>query len=104
MPKASNANRGSLLIKLEGKLTIYRAVELKDELLAAFDSDADLELELSGVTEIDVTGVQLLLLARRALAEQGRSLRLSGHSVAVQELLERIKLFGHFDDGVKPSS
>ncbi len=53
---------------LEGALTIYRAQELKTQLLAALREDPELRLDLSRVTELDSSGLQLLYLAKREAA------------------------------------
>jgi len=82
-------------LSIEGEITIFRAQELKPVLLA---SSPHLELDLSGVTEIDTAGVQLLMLAKKtALAEQ-RELRLVGHSPAVIEVFELLNVAAYFGD------
>ena len=85
-------------LALAGELTIYRAAELKAELLEAVRRDAELEIDLSGVTELDTCGVQLLMLAKRCAQEQGGSLRLTGHSPAVLDAFELFDLAGWFGD------
>jgi anti-sigma B factor antagonist len=54
------------------------------------------ELDLSGVTEMDCAGVQLLLAARRSTDESGRELRVAGRSPAVAEVLGTLQLASHF--------
>ncbi|MFZ4626651.1 MAG: STAS domain-containing protein [Rhodoferax sp.] len=83
------------LLKLEGELTIFRAMELKPAMLV---QPPLTDIDLSGVTEIDTAGVQLLMLAKKtALAEQ-RELRLSGHSPAVIEVFELLNVAAYFGD------
>jgi len=87
--------------RIDGELTIYRAAELAGAMKAALAAVADggaLELDLSEVAEMDCAGVQLLLAARRSAAESGRTLRLSGRSAAVDEVLATLRLDGHFGD------
>ena len=79
-------------LRLEGDLTIYRAAELKQALLEAVDRLGSLEVDLSGVTELDTAGVQLLLLAKRAAGEKNKQFRLMGHSPAVVEVFELLRL------------
>lgn len=77
------------VLHVEGELTIFRAVELKPLIAGA---PAPAAIDLSGVTEIDTAGVQLLLLARRtALAEQ-RTLELRAPSAAVSEVVALLNL------------
>jgi len=82
-------------LSIVGELTIFRAQELQPVLLA---SPPCLELDLSGVAELDTAGVQLLMLAKKtALAEQ-RELRLVGHSPAVIEVFELLNVAAYFGD------
>lgn len=71
-----------------GELTIYRAAELKQQVLDAMATGADTVFDLSGVEEIDTAGIQLLLLAQREAAARGGTLRLEAPSAAVREALD----------------
>lgn len=86
------------VLSIEGEMTIYRAVELKQTLLAALEREGRLEIDLSGVAEIDSAGVQLLMLTRRSAQERGRELRLVHHSHAVLEVFELFGLGACFGD------
>jgi anti-anti-sigma factor len=86
------------LLRLDGELNIYRAAELKPLLLQALDSAPQLEIDLSGVTEIDTSGVQLLMLAKRRSQALQRELRLANHSPAVVEVIELLDLAAYFGD------
>lgn len=85
-------------LPIEGEMTIYRAAELKDTVLAAIADAQALDIELRMVEEIDSSGIQLLLLARREAARQGKPLRLIGHSAPVRE---SFALLG-FDEQLDP--
>ena len=85
-------------LAIEGELTIYRAAELRQALLDGLREDGDLTIDLSGVTEFDSAGVQLLIAAKKSAAAGARSLRLSGHSPAVLSAFETLDLAGHFGD------
>jgi hypothetical protein len=56
------------------------------------------EIDLSGVTEIDTSGVQLLMLAKRSAQAQQLGLRLSAPSAAVTALFELLDLVAYFGD------
>lgn len=92
--RSSKARR----LPVEGELTIYRAAALKEQLLAPLREHQEVELDLSGVSEIDSAGLQLLLLAKREATRCGCQLRLATHSAAVVELLELYNLTGYFGD------
>lgn len=93
----SAAPQGAAL-RIDGEMTIYRAAELKDALLGALSGQSALELDLSGVSEIDTAGVQLLMLAKKTAATLQCELRLCGHSEAVAEVFELLRLATYFGD------
>jgi anti-anti-sigma factor len=68
-------------------MTIYRAAQLKEELLGAIAGAQDVDLDLSAVSEIDASGVQLMLLARREAGAAGKPFRLGGRSEAVADAM-----------------
>ena len=82
-------------LRIEGELTIFRAMELKPVMLA---DPLPEEIDLSGVTELDTAGMQLLMLAKRTAVEQQRELRLVGHSPAVMEVFELLNVAAYFGD------
>lgn len=82
-------------LRIDGELTIFRAMELKPALLAEPPVD---EIDLSGVTDLDTAGVQLLMLAKKnALAHQ-RNVKLVGHSPVVLDVFELLNIAAHFGD------
>jgi anti-anti-sigma factor len=85
---------------IEGEMTIYTALEMKDKLLSPLSQCADMELDLAGVGEIDSAGLQLLVLLKQEARAQGKSLSITGHSPAVLEIFDLCKLEGFFGDPV----
>ena len=83
------------VLRIDGELTIFRAAALKPDVLAA---PPFTEIDLSGVTELDTAGVQLLMLAKKTALAQGHDLRLSGHSPAVLEVFELLNVASYFGD------
>lgn len=104
MTSAKQPKSDSALLRITGELTIYRAAELKQALLADLADLAEradpapLEIDLSGVTDIDTAGVQLLMLAKKTAQTQQRTLRLVAHSPAVAEIFELLNLAAYFGD------
>jgi anti-sigma B factor antagonist len=75
-------------IRVTGEMTVYTAAQLKQPLLdAVAASGANVELDLSQVSEFDTAGMQLLLLARRETFAAGRELWIGATSAVVQENL-----------------
>lgn len=87
-------------VQLQGSLDIYAAAELHAQLLQWLAAHPRLELDLSAVDDIDSSGVQLLMAAKRHARTQGRSLHLVAHSAAVLRTLELCQLLGYFGDPV----
>jgi anti-anti-sigma factor len=87
-------------ISLDGELTIYRAADLKVSVLEALRKTRVLEIDLSGVIELDTAGLQVLMLAKQTATAEQRELRLLQHSPAVVEIIEMLDLVAFFGDAV----
>jgi anti-sigma B factor antagonist len=85
---------------IDGEMTIYRAAELKNLLMEKIARHQEIEVDLSGVSEIDTAGLQLLVLAKREAASQRKQLRFDRHSRAVMDMLDLADLAGFFGDPV----
>ncbi|HEX2673795.1 MAG TPA: STAS domain-containing protein [Polyangiaceae bacterium] len=77
---------------VDGEFTIYRIAELKQALLGSLERGTLLDLDLSGVTELDSAGVQLLLLAVKTARAQAKLIRLVGISPAVRDVFDLVNL------------
>jgi len=89
---------GANLVRLDGELTIYRAQELQQVLVAALAAGAQgtaLRVDLTGASEIDSAGVQVLIAARHSATAGGRSLQVEAVSPAVQEVVDLMGLSAH---------
>ncbi len=94
-------NDGIHHLSIKEDMTIYNAQTLKDTLLGQCHAGTrELHLDLSGVTELDSAGLQLLLLLKTEARERGFSLRLLRHSEAVIEVFELLKLGMYFGDPI----
>lgn len=85
-------------IVIEGELNIYTAMELKDTLLAGLLTNEELELNLSAVDEFDAAGLQLLIMAKQGASALGRTLKITGHTPVVLEILNLSGLGDFFGD------
>lgn len=83
---------------IEGELTIFTARELQERLLALLALGEEVEVDLSGVAEMDSAGVQLLLATRTEAATRAVTLRFTGPGPVVVDTLELCDLTGHFGD------
>lgn len=71
-------SENSSVIRLEGSIDIAEAVELKTVLLEAFQCGKTVEVDVEGVTGLDVTAAQLLWAARRNAEKLRVEFRLIG--------------------------
>jgi len=53
------------VVAINGRMTIDRIAELRDGLLKAFKLGKNVQLSLAAVTEVDLTGLQLLCSSHR---------------------------------------
>jgi len=75
-------------LALGPELTIAFAAASHQQLAEALAHDSGtLTLDLSGVSEFDSAGLQLLLATRRSLAAKGRGLHITAASAVVRDAL-----------------
>jgi len=87
---------GPASLRIEGEMTVNRAAELKQILLAHLDRPTPALIDLSEVTEIDTAGVQLLILAHKTAMAAQKTLVLTADSAAVREVLGLFGLADYF--------
>jgi anti-sigma B factor antagonist len=85
---------------IQGELTIYTAAVEKQRLQNFLDTDDELELNLSQVSEMDTAGLQILALMKKEAARRGKTLHYVMHSKAVLEILEMSNMTASFGDQV----
>ena len=88
-------------LRIEGELTIFRAMELKPAVLA---TPPVTKIDLSGVTDLDSAGLQLLMLAKKTARAQKRDVTLVGHSPAVLEVFELLNEAAYDGDHLEMDS
>lgn len=80
------------LVHIRGEMTIYDAAAIQESLFAAIGGAGDCCIALDAVSELDTTGIQLLLMAQRVCASRGGSFSLSNPSAVVREALGLLNL------------
>lgn len=99
--EAEERNKGRVQrTAIEGELTIFAARALRETLLNALQDGDEVEIDLSGVNEMDSAGLQLMIAAKREAMAQNKSLRFIGHSPAVLDTLDLCELSAYFGDPV----
>lgn len=94
----SKTRSGVCSITIEGEMTIYSAQEMRAELLKMLEKCSSLEFDLSGVSELDTSGFQLLMQVKKESNAGGKEVLFSSHSPAVLEVLELYGMEDYFGD------
>jgi anti-anti-sigma factor len=78
---------GSEVIRLHvtGEITLSTVPQLRNELLEVLQQTAPIRLDLTEVTSMDVSGLQLLVSARRSACRLGKSLSVAACSAMVED-------------------
>ena len=92
------SHAGRLNARLGDSLDISTVREGTDHLLQVVESGTSMEFNLSSVTEIDTSGIQLLLLVRREAKSLGKECRFTHPSAAVREAFELLRRTDFFDE------
>jgi anti-anti-sigma factor len=95
-----STHEGGPALRLEGELTIYSVTEARNQLCAALDQHPALQLNLSGIEELDTAGVQLLAWIKQEAKRRGKTLALFAHSPAVVEVFDLLQVAGLFGDAM----
>jgi len=83
-----NPNGNNLDIRMAGELTIYNAGDLRQrcmEIILRASSGMDARIDMSEVTEIDGSGIQLLIILKRELLTLGMFTKVVSWSPTVAE-------------------
>lgn len=87
-------------LKMVGELTIFGAADAYGFLTRVLSEKRDLRINLARTIEVDSSGVQLLLAAKRAAETHGRGFELVAHSAAMLDVMELLQLNVVFGDPV----
>lgn len=62
----SEVEPSAVVVSISGSMTVHHAGELKTALLSVLSSDEQICLDLQNVTEVDLTGLQLICATHRS--------------------------------------
>jgi len=81
------------VVHIRGEMTIYGAALLKEQFLTVTASQTKkCTVDLAEVSEIDTTGLQMLLIAHRDCVARGVKFSLANPSGVVRETLDLLKI------------
>lgn len=90
---SARGDSGVYRVEIDGELTIVTAADENQRLLSAIsDGDAPLVVDLSGVTDLDTAGLQVLLLCKREAGRRDLAIEFHDPSPAVRDVLAVARL------------
>lgn len=91
-----------LRVVIDGEFTIFTASEIRGRLLDALNGSDQVEVDLSGVSEMDTAGLQIILAGQLDAANRRKQLSFVGDSRAVADVMAIYGLAERFAAPVQP--
>lgn len=88
-------------ISIDGEMTICRAAALKKEIFEDLEWGDAVSFDLSGVSEMDTSGFQLLMMARKEAALKDCGFSIKAHSAATSAVIELFNMKERFEAGAR---
>ena len=101
------SNNDKSYLCIDGELTIYSVKQYQQSLVDKFSDEKILEVDMSAVDEIDISGLQLLAVISKQLADNGSEMKIIQASDEVTEALDTCRLMTNMkcdSDGEKYES
>ena len=83
MPFNREEKNGNAVFHIKGAMTIYEAVSIRDAFIESLEAFDGVILNLEEVTEIDISGIQLIISANKTAQKNNKAFTVSGLSDAV---------------------
>lgn len=90
----------TITFKVPGDMTIYEAAELHPILVDAINNHEKVCIDLSQVSEIDSSGLQLMIAVKKAADQANKTIVFESHSEAVIELIDIFEMSSYFGDPI----
>lgn len=101
MPVTVEKNGDHSSVSIDGEMTICRAAALKQEIFEGMEWGSAVSLDLSGVSEMDTSGFQLLTLVRNEAALKNCAFSIKAHSAATEAVVELFNMKDCFEAGAR---
>ena len=92
-----NGNMSS--VSIDGEMTVCSAARIKKEIFEDVVWDKAVSFDLSGVSEMDTAGFQLLMLAKKEAALKNCIFSVKAHSMATSAVIELFNMKEHLEAG-----
>jgi len=87
-------------VEVPGDMTIYEAGETRDLFKDVLEKNNTINVNLSNVSEIDSSGIQLMVSLKKNAASKEKTVSFVSHSSAVVDLLDLFDLTSYFGDPI----
>ncbi|MDH5392426.1 MAG: STAS domain-containing protein [Gammaproteobacteria bacterium] len=94
------ATTKEIKIDISGDMTIYEAAEIKQLFQNAIEKQANISISLANVSEIDSSGIQLMVSLKKAATDTDKTVSYHSHSPAVVALLDLFDMTSYFGDPI----
>lgn len=89
MPLSINEKDGKKVVKINGAITVYDAVDLHKGLLNYLEAHDKLVVDLATVKECDTEGIQLISSAMQSARAAGKTFVIENASESIKEAARR---------------
>lgn len=102
MARKTKESKDVVHFPIEGEMTIFVAQELREAIMPIISgkSEGEIEIDLSRVTEVDAAGMQLMVSVKLEAILRGKTLRYTGHSKPIMDMIDLCDLGEFFGDQV----
>ena len=90
MPVRIESDKDRVIIKIDGAFSINEVAEVKTRFGEVFEKKQDVVLDLSGVSDCDTAGIQLIVSAKKKAVEIKTRFFIQSVSESVQDAFRRI--------------
>jgi len=97
-------NDKSVVVAMEGEMDIYHATQVKDTLSQYLGEFDQMALDLSGVSDMDTAGFQILMTLKTNSIRKKKKFVLINHSPIVLKIFDLYGAVGFFGDKIKLTS
>ncbi len=87
-----------ILLFYKGHMTVYNARAILDEFTTGINNYSVMNIDLSGVTRMDSSAIQLMIIAKRISLMKNRVLRFINPSYEVMRIFKTISLDHYIED------
>ena len=91
-----NINDGTFILTVSGDMTVSSLLDIKESILEGISGVQNVEIDLSGVEDMDSAGFQVLYAIKKYAEANKLHFRLSAYSRSVLTYMDTYNMHDHF--------